>query len=168
MANKKEYYAANRERLKQKMREYYQKTGKARYIRTRDERIAYTRKRWRENPSVRERHYERRRERMKTSEVARLKSKAYRKITLLNNRKLVLERYGSFCQCCGESQNEFLAIDHVNGCGAELRKLQGGGSSFYSWLKRHGLPDGYQVLCHNCNMAKALHGMCPHKKEKAR
>ncbi len=38
-----------------------------------------------------------------------------------------------------------------------------GGSVLYSWLKKQGYPPGFQVLCHNCNLAKGYYGACPHQ-----
>ena len=69
------------------------------------------------------------------------------------------------CVCCGESEVRFLTIDHINGNGSEHRKLTkcGTGSVFYCWLIREGMPEGYQVLCYNCNNARARHGICPHQ-----
>lgn len=68
------------------------------------------------------------------------------------------------CACCGEGQYEFLGIDHVNGGGGQHRKdPKMRGVHFYRWLVREGFPEGYQVLCHNCNMAKGFYGMCPHE-----
>lgn len=75
-----------------------------------------------------------------------------------------LTRYGGdppTCACCGEGIVQFLAIDHVNGGGAEHRRAVG--SKVHLWLKRNGWPDGYQVLCHNCNSAKGFYGTCPHQ-----
>lgn len=75
-----------------------------------------------------------------------------------------IEAYGGACSCCGETQLAFLAIDHINEDGAEHRKLIGGSSSLCRWLKKHGFPkDGFQLLCHNCNMAKSFYGGCPHR-----
>jgi hypothetical protein len=68
------------------------------------------------------------------------------------------------CKCCGEKIIEFLAIDHLNGGGGGERRKHGSGSKFYFYLKKHNYPPGYQVLCHNCNMAKGFWGVCPHKK----
>ncbi len=77
-------------------------------------------------------------------------------------RYLVLEHYGARCQCCGETQYEFLAIDHINGGGlAHRRSIPG--QSVYRWLRKNNFPEGFQVLCHNCNMAKAFYGKCPHE-----
>ena len=68
------------------------------------------------------------------------------------------------CVCCGESEIKFLAIDHINGEGNEQRKQIGRrGTSFYRWLKDNNYPKGFQLLCHNCNMAKGFYGECPHQ-----
>lgn len=69
------------------------------------------------------------------------------------------------CTCCGESEVRFLTIDHINGNGSEHRKSSkcGTGSVFYDWLIKEGMPEGYQVLCYNCNLARARHGICPHQ-----
>lgn len=72
----------------------------------------------------------------------------------------VLRAYGNKCQCCGEDTYEFLAIDHKNNDGSEHRKTV---KNLYEWLVENNYPEGFQVLCHNCNMAKAFYGKCPHK-----
>jgi hypothetical protein len=77
-----------------------------------------------------------------------------------------LAAYGGRCACCCESTTEFLGIDHVNNDGEKHRReLKGYGRAIYQWLKREGYPqDGrFQVLCHNCNIAKGLYGGCPHQ-----
>ena len=66
------------------------------------------------------------------------------------------------CQCCGESHNEFLAIDHINGGGGKFRKASR--ETVFNFLKRNGYPEGYRVLCHNCNLAIGFYGKCPHTK----
>lgn len=71
-----------------------------------------------------------------------------------------LTRYGGVCVCCGESEQIFLCIDHVDGGGNAHRREIGQGSLYY-WLRRNDWPEGYQVLCHNCNYATS-HGGCPH------
>lgn len=84
-----------------------------------------------------------------------------------NRRKLrraALDAYGSACACCGSTQDEFLSIDHVNTDGAEHRKKIGLGSAIHQWLRREDYPEGFQVLCFNCNMSKGLYGQCPHLK----
>jgi hypothetical protein len=57
------------------------------------------------------------------------------------------------CALCGFSDQRALEIDHINGGGQEHRRQTGihGGNSFYRWLKQRGYPEGYRVLCRNCN-----------------
>lgn len=65
--------------------------------------------------------------------------------------------YGGYrCNWCGIDEPLVLAIDHVNNDGKEHRKQLGtlGGQKLYKWLKDNGYPDGFQVLCMNCNHAK--------------
>ena len=76
----------------------------------------------------------------------------------------VLAAYGSVCSCCGEAESAFLTIDHV------IPYSQGGGprgprsgAYLYAWLKRNGYPDGFRVLCMNCNGVRAQRGFCPHE-----
>lgn len=80
------------------------------------------------------------------------------------DRMEVLLHYSSgklSCACCGESHNEFLCIDHINGGGKKHRaKVKNG--HFYRWLIKEGFPRGLRVLCHNCNMAYGFYGRCPH------
>jgi hypothetical protein len=85
--------------------------------------------------------------------------------------KLIMEalvHYGGDppkCACCGEMIIKFLCIDHINGKGNEHRKLIA--KNLYLWLKEQGYPEGYQVLCYNCNCGRARNnGICPHKGEK--
>lgn len=80
-------------------------------------------------------------------------------------KRLVINYYGGMCACCGEKEISFLAIDHINGGGTKHRKSIGsGGTVFYHWLKMNSFPDGYQVLCHNCNFGRHINnGICPHK-----
>ena len=78
----------------------------------------------------------------------------------------VISAYGGFCACCGEAEIAFLAIDHINGDGADHRRSGevAHGRSFYEWLRANDYPAGFQVLCFNCNFAKSQYGGCPHKR----
>jgi len=72
------------------------------------------------------------------------------------------------CVCCGESEYLFLSLDHINGGGSkERRHLKSNGytssTDIFLLLKRKGWPNGFQVLCHNCNLAKGFYGECPHE-----
>ena len=91
-----------------------------------------------------------------------LKSKQFR----WNLRVEAMNAYGGRCACCGEQDPHFLSIDHVHNDGASERRKHGYrcGDKFYAWLRRRGWPKGdYQVLCYNCNSAKAHYGVCPHQ-----
>jgi hypothetical protein len=79
-------------------------------------------------------------------------------------RLAVLAGYGGRCACCGESQPEFLAIDHINGGGGKERKAGLTYQKFYRFILENNFPSDYQILCHNCNMAKAFYGECPHRR----
>lgn len=70
--------------------------------------------------------------------------------------------YGGKCACCGEDRIEFLSIDHMNGGGKKHRKEVGYGQRFYSWLAKNQFPEGFRVLCFNCNLSLGFHGYCPH------
>ena len=75
----------------------------------------------------------------------------------------VLTHYGGQCACCEEAQLEFLALDHTDGGGNKHRKeLKKWGSAYYLWVKKNGYPEGYRVLCHNCNQSLGHYGYCPH------
>ena len=65
------------------------------------------------------------------------------------------------CGCCGETENKFLTLDHINNDGAEHRRNTKGHT--FGWLIRNGMPTGFQVLCMNCNFAKGKYGECPHE-----
>lgn len=80
-------------------------------------------------------------------------------------REEVLAHYGNACACCEERRTEFLTIDHVDGDGAAHRR-QIGQSATYAWLRRQGFPDGFRVLCANCNWSRGLFGYCPHERER--
>ena len=78
------------------------------------------------------------------------------------------------CRCCGENEHiAFLDLDHVDGRKAmesniELVKKgyssKMGSQKLFHWIINNDFPDGFQVLCKNCNGAKSLLGKCPHQK----
>lgn len=70
----------------------------------------------------------------------------------------VLKLYGGKCTCCGETETDFLTLDHVNNDGYLDRK-----KSFYLYVWKNR-PTDIQVLCYNCNCSKGHHGVCPHQR----
>lgn len=113
------------------------------------------------------------------------KFKATQKKAYTKARLEVLSHYSGKenpdCACCQESDVRFLQIDHVNNDGAQHRREIGmpqsdsnqmkkegrkssiGGNGFVYWLKKNNFPEGFQVLCANCNYGKKNYGECPHK-----
>lgn len=80
----------------------------------------------------------------------------------------LFESYGNKCACCGETNKEFFAIDHINGGGGREKKLLGS-RPLYKKIIEEGCPkDKYQILCHNCNMSIGFYGYCPHNPSKTR
>ncbi len=107
---------------------------------------------------MRERHKSRR------AELSRAQS-------IILREEMVLA-YGGFCICCGEDNKFFLSIDHIHNDGHSdplsnsATGRRQGGVKFYKKLKQLGWPqDKYQLLCFNCNLAKAFFGLCPHQTE---
>lgn len=90
--------------------------------------------------------------------------RAYAREWYRSRRREAIARYGGKCACCGESEHKFLALDHIDGGGNAHRRRVGmrGGGGTLNWLVKNGYPPGFQVLCHNCNMAKGFWGECPH------
>lgn len=84
---------------------------------------------------------------------------------------IVFTYYGGYvCACCGEDEETFLTIDHIENDGAAHRKAISGqnrqsGQRLYRWIVKNGFPEGFQVLCMNCNFGKHQNGgVCPHEK----
>lgn len=97
-----------------------------------------------------------------------LSSKTIHKKTRIEDKIKVINHYSggtNKCSCkkCNISGLNFLTIDHINKDGGKQRKLlkmYGGGVNFYHWLIKNNLPEGYQVLCYNCNCSKGFFGYC--------
>jgi hypothetical protein len=77
----------------------------------------------------------------------------------------IFEAYGGpICNCCGETEIEFLQLDHIDNNGGNHRKSYGNNKyKLYADIRKEGYPPKYQILCANCNSAKAKFGVCVHK-----
>lgn len=81
-------------------------------------------------------------------------------------REEVFAAYGGACECCGETNLDFLEIDHLLGGGNKHRESLGGNAKFYGWLRANNYPNTFRILCSNCNKATAKLGWCPHELER--
>jgi hypothetical protein len=73
--------------------------------------------------------------------------------------------YGGKCAYCGEDKIEFMCVDHINGGGNKHRR-ELGTPHLYWWYRKNNFPEGFRVLCHNCNFSIGTYGYCPHQEEK--
>lgn len=148
----REYYQKNRERLKEAMRKRYaEKSDEIKAQRKAD--IKANPEKWK--PYFRE-----------WSRAYREKHPDYhrklcrRRYAYFKN--LLLEAYGRKCECCNETIEEFLTLDHINGDG-NLERLQFG-NRLYAKVAKEGFPkDRYRLLCFNCNWACRGGRTCPHQ-----
>jgi hypothetical protein len=99
---------------------------------------------------------------IKGGPTSQKQSEIWRRRWRLEQKQKVFNHYGP-CRCCGESQLEFLAVDHIDDSGSEHRaEIGGGGATLHRWLIVNELPGGFQSLCFNCNVGKRLNGgVCP-------
>ena len=65
-------------------------------------------------------------------------------------KKEVFDHYGGMqCALCDNDDERVLTIDHIHGGGNQHRKTIPI-SGIYCWLRKNGYPDGFRVLCMNC------------------
>lgn len=112
-------------------------------------------------------YYDRQHRRYETYREKRLaEKKEYHKKTYPITKEKVLMHYTNGimrCQChkCDVTNPHFLTIDHVNGDGAAHKK-QIKNRRLYQWLIANNFPDGFTVLCYNCNCSKGANNVCGH------
>ncbi len=88
-------------------------------------------------------------------------------------RKRVIEHYGGIppsCACCGEGRYEFLSLNHLGPRGSgniDRKKYRGSQAGVLRFIVKNNFPEGYNVLCYNCNLSRGFLGYCPHEKERA-
>jgi hypothetical protein len=75
-----------------------------------------------------------------------------------------IKELGGRCQCCGETNPAFLCLDHKNNDGYLDRKSNGKRRIWIEAVKDKDAKERYQILCYNCNMAKAIYKICPHQR----
>ena len=73
------------------------------------------------------------------------------------------------CMCpgCCVDNVRVLCLDHINGGGTKHRKeVSRSNASYWRWFIKNNFPDGYRILCHNCNHSYAVYGECLHDQVK--
>lgn len=71
-----------------------------------------------------------------------------------NLRYTAIRHYSHTMSCakCGEKDLRCLSIDHINGGGNKhLKEI---GVPIAQWLRKNNYPNGFQVLCMNCQWRK--------------
>jgi len=120
----------------------------------------------------------------KKEQSQRPEVKAKRKGIRYEKRLKILQYYSNSlsnsdipcCRCCGlNSHVDFLAIDHIAGrkeMDSEPKLIKLGYSSkllgqvLQKFIIENNFPDGFQILCQNCNFAKGMinnNNICPHE-----
>ena len=93
---------------------------------------------------------------------ARIVNNAYTKKRDAEYKRIAIEHYGGHCECCNESQIEFLTFDHVDGSGRHIRATESLGRKTAQWAIKHKFPSILRILCWNCHMAQNGNRPCPH------
>lgn len=92
--------------------------------------------------------------------------KERQRLRLVKFKKRVFDHYGKKCDCCGETIEEFLTVDHLRKNGKEHRREAGNGAAFYKWIVDHEYPSDLRILCMNCNYGERRRLQCPHQLDK--
>ena len=147
-------------------------TGKL-YSQVHKERISKRQKAYLQRPEIKERNSKREKAYKQRPEIKERDSKL-QKINRKNLKNIVLTEYSKrisgvdhpICACCGEDFHEiFLTIDHIEPI-SKTKIEKRGNQGIYRKLERRGYPEGYQVLCINCNQAKGTAEKCPHQRSR--
>lgn len=83
---------------------------------------------------------------------------------------IVYDYYGRQCVCCGEKNEMFLTLDHINGREGTSDKKKTGYTMLAGIVRAiiKGSPrTDIRLLCYNCNCGRERNkGICPHKEIK--
>src|SRR3990167_8846018 len=72
---------------------------------------------------------------------------------------------GGYCRPCKSVVYKAYRIKNKEVLNQRAKERREHGSqSWYLAIKR-GMPNTYQLLCHNCNHSKGVYGICPHQEK---
>ena len=137
-----------------------------RWARNKDQANALRRAKYQENPDeIKARNEKYRQEHWPEIYSRHRESRKQRMHDYYNRLKeTALRLYGGKCECCGESQQNTLTLDHINGGGRKSGII--GMKLLHDVLTKYeelGYPNGiYRLLCWNCNTSLGSRGYCPH------
>jgi len=172
------YHEKNKENIKIKQRKYYLKNkekfsirNKKNYQKNIEQRNEY-RKNYKEEQKIINKNWrEDNKEKIKEDrQKNKEKKNAYYKQHSNLTKKQAFLHYSNGviqCACCGELEEDFLTLDHIDGRKKWNHNKSFVGGKLYAWLVKNNYPDGFQVLCYNCNCAKGKLGICPHQNKKS-
>lgn len=114
------------------------------------------------------------RDRRNSSEEERQYHLNYHKAWRQRLKSKVFQYFGAICECCGETEEKFLTLDHVNNDGADHKRALRGVSSgrgastdtVYRDLVKSNFANAsmFRLLCFNCNCGRQINGgLCPHQ-----
>jgi len=124
----KQYYSEHKEKIKQRTRSWQKQNL---------EKMRETQRRYYKN------------NREKIRKYIRDRRAKFRRMVLLHYSHEMMK-----CAKCGFDDERALSIDHINGGGTQHRKQVKSGGNFNEMLVREGYPEGYQILCMNCQFIK--------------
>lgn len=75
-----------------------------------------------------------------------------------------LDMYGNKCSCCGETEFDFLTVEHIKGQVGIPKNQKRSGHNGWKDATKEYRPDLYTILCFNCNLASKNGRTCPHKR----
>lgn len=156
----KVYYEANKDSIKAAQRRYFERNKSTCMLRVEE----WKKANWEQYRAAQDRWVKANPEKVRASANRYFQSNKHKVAERWQAmRMMVFEAYGGArCKCCGEENYAFLTIDHVNNDGAAHRAAIG--KHLYRWLIEHDYPEGFQVLCMNCNFGKHRNnGVCPHQ-----
>ena len=165
----KKYYSKpeNKEKQNERMKKYYSKPENKE---KQNERVKKYLKEQYADSEVRKKMQETAREYYHKPEVKKKLKENSAKIKLdvfTHYSKIISNSDVPICACCGYDDLRFLSLDHIDGrikISEKEKKLISSG--LWKYVKAQGFQKGYQVLCHNCNIAKGRGKYCPHQLDK--